>query len=99
MLKTIKSKLIFIVAVLVGAILFMGVYSIKSLGNVNDKSTEISKQWVPAIIYSEELNTMISDFRVLENDHIISTNVDMMREKERKIEEKYKENRKISISI
>ncbi len=91
MLKTIKSKLIFIVAVLVGAILFMGVYSIKSLGNVNDKSTEISKQWVPAIIYSEELNTMISDFRVLENDHIISTNVDMMREKERKIEEKYKE--------
>ncbi|NFV11865.1 methyl-accepting chemotaxis protein [Clostridium sporogenes] len=91
MLKTIKSKLIFLVAILVGAILFMGVYSIKSLGNVNNKSTEISKQWVPAIVYSEELNTMISDFRVLENDHIISTNMDMMKEKEKEIEEKSKE--------
>ncbi|MBU5300625.1 methyl-accepting chemotaxis protein [Clostridium sporogenes] len=91
MIKTIKGKLIFLVAILVGAIVFMGGYSIKKLGNVNEKSTEISKYWVPSIVYSEELNTMTSDFRILEYDHIISTNAEMMNEKEKEMEEKNKE--------
>ncbi|MGO5076029.1 methyl-accepting chemotaxis protein [Clostridium sporogenes] len=91
MVKTIKGKLIFLVAILVGAIVFMGGYSIKKLGNVNEKSTEISKYCVPSIVYSEELNTMTSDFRILEYDHIIATNVEMMKEKEKEMEEKNKE--------
>ncbi|AVQ46904.1 methyl-accepting chemotaxis protein [Clostridium botulinum] len=91
MIKTIKGKLIFLVGILVGAILFIGGYSIKNLDNVNKMSTEISKYWVPSIIYSEELNTMTSDFRILEYDHIISTNAEMMNEKEREMEEKNKE--------
>ncbi len=40
------------------------------------------------MIYSEELNTMTSDLRILEYDHIISTNAEMMHEKEREMEEK-----------
>ena len=91
MVKTIKGKLVFLVAILVGAIVYMGGYSIKNLDNVNEKSTEISKKWVPAMIYSEELNTMTSDLRILEYDHIISTNAEMMHEKEREMEEKSKE--------
>ncbi|MCW6062418.1 methyl-accepting chemotaxis protein [Clostridium sporogenes] len=90
MVKTIKGKLIFLVAILVGAIVFMGGYSIKNLDSVNEKSTEISKKWVPAMVYSEELNTMTSDFRILEYDHIISTNAEMMNEKEKEMEEKSK---------
>ncbi len=43
------------------------------------------------MIYSEELNTMTSDLRILEYDHIISTNAEMMHEKEREMEEKSKE--------
>ncbi len=91
MVKTIKGKLVFLVAILVGAIVYMGGYSIKNLDNVNEKSTEISKKWVPAMVYSEELNTMTSDLRILEYDHIISTNAEMMNEKEREMEEKSKE--------
>ena len=91
MIKTIKGKLIFLVGILVGAILFIGGYSIKNLYDVNKMSTEISKYWVPSIIYSEELNTMTSDFRVLEYDHIISTNAEMMNEKEKEMKEKNKE--------
>jgi len=91
LIKTIKGKLIFLVGILVGAILFIGGYSIKNLDNVNKMSTEISKYWVPSIIYSEELNTMTSDFRILEYDHIISTNAEMMNEKEKEMEEKSKE--------
>lgn len=91
MIKTIKGKLIFLVGILVGAILFIGGYSIKNLDDVNKMSTEISKYWVPSIIYSEELNTITSDFRILEYDHIISTNAEMMKEKEKEMEEKSKE--------
>jgi len=91
LVKTIKGKLVFLVAILVGAIVYMGGYSIKNLDNVNEKSTEISKKWVPAMVYSEELNTMTSDLRILEYDHIISTNAEMMNEKEREMEEKSKE--------
>ncbi len=36
------------------------------------------------MVYSEELNTMTSDLRILEYDHIISTNAEMMNEKEKK---------------
>ncbi len=99
MVKTIKGKLVFLVAILVGAIVYMGGYSIKNLDNVNEKSTEISKKWVPAMIYSEELNTMTSDLRILEYDHIISTSAEMMNEKEREMEEKSKRNRKIFSSL
>ncbi|AVQ43465.1 UNVERIFIED_CONTAM: methyl-accepting chemotaxis protein [Clostridium botulinum] len=91
MIKMIKGKLIFLVGILVCAILFIGGYSIKNLYDVNKMSTEISKYWVPSIIYSEELNTMTSDFRILEYDHIISTNAEMMNEKEKEMEEKNKE--------
>lgn len=35
------------------------------------------------MVYSEELNTMTSDLRILEYDHIISTNAEMMNEKKR----------------
>ncbi|MCW6109947.1 methyl-accepting chemotaxis protein [Clostridium sporogenes] len=91
MIKTIKGKLIFLVGILVCAILFIGGYSIKNLDDVNKMSTEISKYWVPSIIYSEELNTITSDFRILEYDHIISTNAEMMKEKEKEMEEKSKE--------
>ncbi|SFD42446.1 methyl-accepting chemotaxis protein [Clostridium uliginosum] len=88
MLKTIKSKLIFLVTIFICTIIFMGVYSIKSLESVNEKSTVITKSWVPSIIYSEELNTMISDFRLFEYDHIISTNEEAMKEKEKAMEGK-----------
>ncbi|WP_252235102.1 methyl-accepting chemotaxis protein [Clostridium sp. CH2] len=91
MLKTIKSKLIFLVIIFVITIVFMGIYSTKTLNNVNQKSTIISKEFIPAIVYSEELNTMTSDFRLLEYSHIVATTPEIMEEKEKAMEEKEKE--------
>ncbi|WP_251859463.1 methyl-accepting chemotaxis protein [Clostridium sp. Marseille-Q2269] len=91
MLRTIKSKLIFLVAILVGSLIFMGGYSIKNLKTVNNKSTEISKYWVPSIVYSESLNTMTSDFRLIEYSHIVTTTKELKQEKEVKMKEKEKE--------
>lgn len=91
MLKTIKSKLIFLVSMLLITMVSMSLYSIKSLEDVNDKSTVISEDMVPGIIYSEELNTMTSDYRILEYEHIISEDIEELNEKEKLMEKKNKE--------
>ncbi|HBJ1651372.1 methyl-accepting chemotaxis protein [Clostridium botulinum] len=91
MLKTIKSKLIFLVTMFVITIVFMGTYSTKTLSSVNKQSTIITQEFIPAMICSEELNVMTSDFRLLEYDHIISNTSESMQEKENEMEEDKKE--------
>ncbi|MBN1057505.1 methyl-accepting chemotaxis protein [Clostridium botulinum] len=91
MLKTIKSKLIFLVTMFVITIVFMGIYSTKTLSSVNKQSTIITQEFIPAMICSEELNVMTSDFRLLEYDHIISNTSEAMQEKENEMEEDKKE--------
>ncbi|WP_315082085.1 methyl-accepting chemotaxis protein [uncultured Clostridium sp.] len=91
MLKTIKSKLVFLVTIFVITIVFLGIYSTKTLSSVNKESTIIVQDFIPAIICSEELNVMTSDFRLLEYDHIISSTSEAMQEKEKAMEEKKKE--------
>lgn len=91
MLKTIKSKLIFLVFFFASIIIFIGIYSVMNLKVVNEKSSIIASKIVPSIIYSEGLNTMISDFRLIEYEHIIADNNEVMLTKERAIEEKSKE--------
>ena len=91
MLKTIKSKLIFLVSILLTVIVFMGFNSLITLKEVNNESTIISNEIVPGIIYSEEVNTMTSDFRILEYEHIIAQDNQVMNDKEKALEEKNKE--------
>ncbi|MBW6410181.1 methyl-accepting chemotaxis protein [Clostridium weizhouense] len=91
MLKTIKNKLIFLVVIFIITIVSMGIYSIKILNSINQKSTVITKDAIPGIIYSEEINVMKSKFRLLEYNHIITTDQETMQEKEKAMEEKNKE--------
>ncbi|GAA0076256.1 methyl-accepting chemotaxis protein [Clostridium sp. CTA-5] len=91
MLKTIKNKLIFLVITFVITIIFMGIYSIKVLDSVNQKSTYISQNFVPGIIYSEGINTMTSDFRLMEYNHILSKDIENMTQKEKEMKEKNEE--------
>ncbi|AOR22778.1 methyl-accepting chemotaxis protein [Clostridium taeniosporum] len=91
MLKTIKNKLIFIVTIFVITIIFMGIYSTITLEAINKQSTEITTEAIPGIIYSEEINVMKSKFRLLEYNHIIENNPEVMAEKEKAMEEKNEE--------
>lgn len=68
--RTIKSKLISLISMLITSLIFVGVFSIVILHKVNMKSTIISDSWILGTIFSEELNTMTSDFRILEYEHI-----------------------------
>jgi len=88
MLKSIKSKLITLISLLIFSMIFLGIYSINNLNKVNQVSTDIETDLVPGIIDSENINTMTSDFRILEYEHIIATDNDTMAQKEKAMEEK-----------
>lgn len=88
MIKTIKSKLILLVILLIGSMIFLGVYSINSLNKVNQQSTVIAVNWTPGIMHSEEINTMTSDYRILEFEHIVATDSNQMAQYEKEMEVK-----------
>lgn len=46
---------------------------------IHDKSKQISNNWLPSILHVGNLNTLTSDFRVFELQHILSTSEDQMR--------------------
>src|SRR5262245_59469826 len=68
----ISSRLIagFIVVLLLTV--FLGVFSIGVLCDVNETSTEIETNWLPSARYTSELRTHITEYRVVELQHVIS---------------------------
>jgi methyl-accepting chemotaxis protein len=66
----------------------LGIYSINNLNKVNQISTDITEDFIPGIVQSGNMNTMTSDFRILEYEHIISTDNNEMRQKEKDMEDK-----------
>lgn len=87
---TIKKRIGIAFVLLVAIIVAVGIYSNTTLKMVNDQSTIIAGTWIPKIQYSEEVNTMTSDFRILEYEHIISISKEVMDRKEAEMTEKNK---------
>ncbi|GAA0732838.1 methyl-accepting chemotaxis protein [Clostridium oceanicum] len=85
---TIKAKLISVFTFLLIILMGVGFYSIKTLKEVSNNSSEISDLAIPAIKYSGNINTMTSDYRILELEHIIATSNEEMNDLEKKMDEK-----------
>ena len=62
-----------------------------SIYRLNNASTRISEEWLPAVIASEEINTMKSDYRILEVGHMLSKDSAKKEEYDKKITAKRKE--------
>lgn len=88
MLKSIKGKLIVFISILIISIVALGIYSISNLSIVNKISTDMSEDLLPGIVKSEDANTMTSDFRILEYEHILSTGLNEMDQKEKDMNQK-----------
>lgn len=88
MFKSIKGKLISLISLLIISMVCLGIYSISNLNLVNKVSTDMSVEVVPGIIQSENINTMTSDFRILEYEHIISADKNEMAQKEKDMHNK-----------
>lgn len=81
-INSIRGKFIFLTILLIGSLIIMGIYAVNSLNTINKKTTVITKNWIPGITYSEELNTLTSVFRSLEYEHILSNDSRAMDDKE-----------------
>ncbi|HBF31708.1 methyl-accepting chemotaxis protein [Rhizobium sp.] len=69
---TIKLKLALSFGFLVVLIAVLGIFSLSQIGNVNSKANEIATNWMPSVDVSNRINTMTSDFRIAELQHVIS---------------------------
>lgn len=88
---SIKNKLIFTFAFLVIVIFSIGMYSIKILKLLNDQKAEIVEYSITGIEYSGNANTMTSDYRILEFEHIIAVSNESMSKIEKSLDEKNQE--------
>lgn len=70
---SIKNKLIIAFSILTIVVIGLCIFSQYALKTINGKSTEIAVNWIPGIDNAHLLNTMTSDFRILELRHIISS--------------------------
>lgn len=72
MLKTIKSKLVFLIVSILIMLIILSTYFIHMMNSINDKSRTMNDELLPGIIISEELNTMTSNYRIQEYNHILN---------------------------
>ncbi|WP_160679369.1 methyl-accepting chemotaxis protein [Clostridium sp. C8-1-8] len=86
MLKTIKSKLIMLVTILALSMFILGIYFLITLNKVNSSSTVINDIWLEGVKHSQSINTLTSDYRILEFEHILSTDANVMSSIETELE-------------
>lgn len=69
----IGHKLLVLVVLLLMFIVGIGVTGLVFMNTINEGSTDLVENWMPSVICAEELNTMISDYRIEEYKLIIET--------------------------
>lgn len=87
MRSSVKAKLVALVAFFIITLAGVGVYSSIMLGQVNTHSTTIVYELIPGIEHSSRLDTLTSDFRIMEYEHIISKSKEEMNSKEKVMED------------
>lgn len=88
MKKTIKSKLIFLMAATLAVFFILSAYFLSVMRFINDKSVALNAELLPGIILSEELNNMISNYRIQEYNHILNEDLVSKLELEKDLNEK-----------
>lgn len=88
---TVKKKMNSIFAILVVMFIGFGFFSYYVLNKINTNIQEVNDSWLPGVSISNEINTMTSDYRNLEMQHVISTNDNDMAALEKLMNDKDKE--------
>ena len=82
MRATIKAKLAGAFAFLLLITGILGVFGITNMSTINDKSTDLAKNWMPSIDAIHRLNTATSELRIKQYRHVVSTDPEEMRKVE-----------------
>ncbi|WP_051280193.1 HAMP domain-containing methyl-accepting chemotaxis protein [Anaerovorax odorimutans] len=87
----IGKKLFLLVASLLICLIIVGSVSLLLMRHMNVSSKSISEEWLPSVVISEEIDTMISDHRIYELGHLFSNDSISKKEYDNKIESKRNE--------
>ena len=87
----IRTKLLIAFTSLALLILVFGIVTLQLMNVVNEQSTIVATNSLPSVLYSSNMNTMTSDFRIAELRHIIAQNSSEMSEMEAVMEAKRRE--------
>ena len=68
------TKLIGGFAIVLAIATAQSLFGVHALKVVNDKSTEISENWLPSVKLSSDMNTNTSDFRIGQLQHVLASN-------------------------
>ena len=81
----IGTKLMGSFAVILSITTFLGLFSLLQLNNLNNATTEITQNWLPASRVAADLNLNTSDLRIAEMSHVLSTSEQDMQHQEKVI--------------
>ncbi|WP_297324161.1 methyl-accepting chemotaxis protein [Nitrosomonas sp.] len=81
----IGTKLIGSFAVLLSITICLIVFALSQMSRINEATTEITSNWLPAVKIISEINTNTSDFRIGEMSHVLSTDDKTMEKYEKDI--------------
>lgn len=76
----IRTKLMLLGGVSVLGLFILGSESVATAWKINQVGKEMSNVWLNAVITAEELNTLTSDYRILESRHAIEAHEEEMTE-------------------
>ncbi len=79
---TLKMKLAAGFAAVLLLTAFLGAFAIFKLSAVNDKTVDITSNWLPSVDVINRINTATSDLRVLEYRHVVSTDPEEIKARE-----------------
>lgn len=85
-----RIKLYLVTAFVALILIVLGAFSIYSSANVNDKSTQIAREWLPLVKAANELNTLTSDYRIIQFKHVVSQSDTEMAAEEKSLDEQRK---------
>lgn len=82
----IRTKLFTIVIFMLAGLILTGIFSLLFMSTINDNVTEIADNWLPSSNVANEMNTALSDVRIQEFKHIVSTDDKVMEEVNTKLD-------------
>ncbi|MEA5093619.1 MAG: methyl-accepting chemotaxis protein [Sedimentibacter saalensis] len=85
---SIRGRLLLGFGIITIILAFIGLFSIYSLGDINNSTTVIAENSLPSVMYSSEMNTAVSDFRIYELGHVLSEEKSELAQYEEKMNSK-----------
>lgn len=85
---SIRGRLMLGFGIITVILAFIGLFSIYSLGNINNSTAIIAENSLPSVKYSLNMNTATSDYRIYELGHVLAEDMNKMDEYEEKMNSK-----------